>query len=142
VGAIVRKVARRKLHLFGRTPDVGMEDIEQEALLAVRRAKGFDPAKARASTWVYLIASRTAFDMARKRARLAKQDVLMARPDVTHQHPADRRYVADKGKPITDEAGAPVAALAGWAVTLTSDDFAVLDNGQQRATIVLRRRSE
>jgi hypothetical protein len=50
----------------------------------------------------------------------------------------DRRYVAERDEPITDEAGAPVQALAGWTVSLIGDDFAVLNNDSERATVVMR----
>jgi DNA-directed RNA polymerase specialized sigma24 family protein len=89
VRAIVRKVAKRKIGLFAYACDVGIEDLMQEGLLAVSRAKGFDPAKARASTWVYLVSSRAALDLARKRARDAKKDVGLARPEVTHSPERD-----------------------------------------------------
>lgn len=41
-----------------------------------------------------------------------------------------KRYVADVHKPITDEAGAAVAALAAWKVTFVGDETAVFSNGQ------------
>jgi hypothetical protein len=50
----------------------------------------------------------------------------------------DRRYVAERDEPITDEAGAPVQALAGWTISLIGDDFAVLSNEADRATVVMR----
>ena len=49
-----------------------------------------------------------------------------------------RRYVAEKDRPITDEAGQPVAELAGWHLTLTGERFAVLSNAKERATVVMR----
>jgi DNA-directed RNA polymerase specialized sigma24 family protein len=89
VQRIIRRTAGRKIALFKHTADVGKEDLVQEMALAVSRAKGYDPAKAAASTFVYLVAARTAFDLARKRARMARHDVAMVRPDATDRHPGD-----------------------------------------------------
>jgi hypothetical protein len=50
----------------------------------------------------------------------------------------DRRYVAERDEPITDEAGAAVQALAGWTISLIGDDFAVWNNDSERATVVMR----
>jgi hypothetical protein len=41
-------------------------------------------------------------------------------------------------KPITDETGVGVAALAGWTLSLVGDDYAVLANEPDHATIILR----
>jgi hypothetical protein len=49
----------------------------------------------------------------------------------------DRRYAADLDQPITDETGVQVPALAGWTVSLVGDDYAVLSNEADRATIVM-----
>ena len=51
----------------------------------------------------------------------------------------DRRYVAERGKPVVDETGAPVAALAGWILTVVGQDYAVLANEQERASVLMRR---
>jgi hypothetical protein len=74
--------------LFHHFPDVGRDDVAQEAALAVSRARGYDPERGAASTFVYLVASRAAFDLARKRGRQARGDVGMVRPDATDHHPA------------------------------------------------------
>jgi len=63
------------------------EELSQEAMLKVwRKAEGFDPTKATASTWIYTIARNLRIDMARKAAR--KREL----PDdlwVNHERPVD-----------------------------------------------------
>ena len=51
----------------------------------------------------------------------------------------DRRYVAEQKQPINNEAGEPVADLEGWVLTMAGNDFAVLGNEKERATVVMRR---
>jgi hypothetical protein len=89
VAKIVRRTAARKIALFQQYPDVGKEDLVQEMALAVSRAKGYDPGKAAPTTFLWLVCARTAFDLARKRARMARHDVAMVRPDATDRHPGD-----------------------------------------------------
>lgn len=50
----------------------------------------------------------------------------------------DRRYIAKRDKPITDETGEAVAELNGWVVTVVASDLAVLSNEAERATVVLQ----
>jgi hypothetical protein len=42
-------------------------------------------------------------------------------------------------QPISNEAGEPVADLAGWVLTIAGDDVAILGNEKDRATVVMRR---
>ena len=51
----------------------------------------------------------------------------------------NRRYVAEMNQPISNEAGEPVADLAGWVLTIAGDDVAILGNEKDRATVVMRR---
>jgi RNA polymerase sigma-70 factor (ECF subfamily) len=54
---------------LGTTPEAA-EELAQETLLTVwRRAAGFDPAKAAASTWVFAIARNLRIDLARRERR-------------------------------------------------------------------------
>jgi hypothetical protein len=46
-----------------------------------------------------------------------------------------RRYVADIGKPIVDEAGTPVESLRGWKLTHAAGSTAVFDNGAAEAIV-------
>jgi hypothetical protein len=48
-----------------------------------------------------------------------------------------RRYVAEKGKPITDEADRPVPDLDGWVVTIAGSGYAVLGSQRERASVVI-----
>ncbi len=46
-----------------------------------------------------------------------------------------RRYVADLGQPIVDEAGAAIEPLQGWMLTFATDKFAVLSRGGSDALV-------
>jgi hypothetical protein len=47
----------------------------------------------------------------------------------------DRRYVANVGEPIVDEAGNPVESLRDWKVTHGSARLAVFRNGDAEAVV-------
>lgn len=56
-------------------PSEAAEELAQETLLIVwRRAEGYDPAKAAASTWVFAIARNLRIDVARKANRAPLRD--------------------------------------------------------------------
>ncbi len=56
-------------------PAEAAEELAQETLLIVwRRAEGYDPAKAAASTWVFAIARNLRIDVARKTNRAPPRD--------------------------------------------------------------------
>ncbi len=46
-----------------------------------------------------------------------------------------RRYIADLGEPIVNEAGDPVLSLEGWRLTFATDKFAVLSSDRSDALI-------
>ena len=46
-----------------------------------------------------------------------------------------RRYVADLGQPIVDEAGAAVEPLQGWKLTFATDKFAILSRDRSDALV-------
>ena len=48
-----------------------------------------------------------------------------------------KRVVADLGQPIVDEAGAAVAALAGWRLSFVGDEVAAFSNGEVDVPFVL-----
>jgi DNA-directed RNA polymerase specialized sigma24 family protein len=66
---------------------VDKEDLVQEGMLAVSRAGGYDPAKSRPTSFVYMVASRTMLDLWRSKSRQAARDVAAGRSDVTTEHP-------------------------------------------------------
>jgi hypothetical protein len=49
----------------------------------------------------------------------------------------DRRYVADVGKPITDEAGQPVAALQGWTLSFCDQGYALFTDGRDEFGVAM-----
>jgi hypothetical protein len=47
--------------------------------------------------------------------------------------------VAEKGKPIVDEAGKPVEGLEGWTLSLAEGDLAVLHSEAAHDSVAMRR---
>ena len=47
-----------------------------------------------------------------------------------------RQYVAELGKPITDEAGVPVPGLAGWTVSYSDNGYVVFTKGREDFGVV------
>jgi DNA-directed RNA polymerase specialized sigma24 family protein len=87
---IVGAVARRKLALFDQYPDIGFDDLFQEALLAVCKAmRSFDERRAQLSTFATLVAERRILDLHRRRSRDARREsIVISRAKLTHR--ADR----------------------------------------------------
>src|SRR4051812_13415101 len=78
VVAVVRKLVVRKLPLFAKFPDVGRDDLEQEAAWAVTRAwPRFDATKGAASTFIYTVAARRLLSLSRALRRRMRRDELM-----------------------------------------------------------------
>jgi hypothetical protein len=48
---------------------------------------------------------------------------------------ADRRYVAEPGQPIVNEAGQPVADLEGWKLSYAGDNLAIFQRGESEAIV-------
>lgn len=67
--AMASKAAVRKRNLFLHLPDLTLDDLKQEAKLAVLKAGPVDPAKGAASTFWYVCASRRLIDLWRYRSR-------------------------------------------------------------------------
>lgn len=95
VAKIICRTAARKIAPFKHMADVGRDDLVQEMSLAVSPAKGYDPARGAVTTFVYLVAARTAFD------------VSMVRPDATDRHPGtEAEDLVDWCGRVRDEAKA------------------------------------
>lgn len=79
---------------LGLAPDVA-EELAQDTLLAVwRKAEGFDPMRAGASTWIYTIARNLRIDVARRagKAQLTEDPTAV----VSHPPPPDAAIEADE----------------------------------------------
>lgn len=72
-------------------PPAAAEDLAQDAMVALwRRAASFDPVKARASTWIYIIARNAWIDkLRRERVRLAYSDEFAGSEASTDEAPDD-----------------------------------------------------
>lgn len=68
------------------------EDLAQDAMVAVwRRAGSFDPAKAKASTWLFVVARNTWIDrLRREKVELAYRDHLDAVEESDEERPDER----------------------------------------------------
>lgn len=75
-GLYARKVKSYLIRLGA--PPAAAEDLAQDAMVAIwRRAASFDPAKAKASTWIYVIARNAWIDrLRRERVEFAYRDTL------------------------------------------------------------------
>jgi len=83
---------------LGATPEAA-EELAQETLLTVwRRAAGFDPARAAASTWIFAIARNLRIDLARRERRPLPGEQQppeeVRRPDAELEAVQDERRVA------------------------------------------------
>lgn len=72
-------------------PPAAAEDLAQDAMVALwRRAASFDPVKARATTWIYVIARNAWIDkLRRERVRLAYGDEFLGSEASTDEAPDD-----------------------------------------------------
>jgi DNA-directed RNA polymerase specialized sigma24 family protein len=79
--AVVRALVTRKAKLFAAFPDIGLDDLEQEAMLAVHKGwPKYDASKSSASTFIYMLAARRLLSIARDlRRRLRRDQILFAR---------------------------------------------------------------
>ena len=68
--SVVRALVRRQAKLFAAFPGYGLDDLDQEALLAVHRAwPRFDPSKSSVATFAHLVANRRLLSPDRGQAR-------------------------------------------------------------------------
>ncbi len=78
---IVRRAVNRKLHLFSAWPEMEVEDLVQEGVIAAMRAhKTFNPSKAKYTTWIYRAVSCRLIDLWRVRGRRADRELTQAKP--------------------------------------------------------------
>lgn len=86
---IARKVADAKWAMFSAWPEYSPEDLQQEALKAIRKAHPrFDPTRASYSTYAYMAAGMRILDLWRSRGRKA---------DHEDKFRADARYANSNG---------------------------------------------
>lgn len=86
------------------------EDLTQDAMVAVwRRAASFDAAKAKASTWIYVIARNAWIDkLRRERVELAYRDSLAPEEASEEESPA---HAVDRGQTV-EQVAAALSALS------------------------------
>lgn len=80
------------------------EDLAQDAMLSVwRRASGFDASKAKASTWVYVIARNAWIDrLRREKVELAYRNTLPPEEESSDEAPDDAAARTDDASRIGD----------------------------------------
>lgn len=76
---LVRRLVARKLPLFAAFPDIGDDDLANEALLEIHKYKHrFDPGRAQFSTFIYMIGWRVIRGIWMKRSKEAAREVSTA----------------------------------------------------------------